>query len=202
MDSFASLDEQAKARLDDAAAKLDRALRDPDASALSEFDRRRLVADATQTAQSVRDALQQPDYPLPMRRELVYRLIQQFEESVEETLRKRERPRGTTSDGLQDVSARAGAVEPMTLKQDSGTAWAGPGSPSVTQPDPRSRPESQQGSNMFAASASVPIQPIARPHSKQSDRTRRLSVGRLALVAFILIALSVVVSLLLLFRPF
>lgn len=143
MDDSASLEYEARTRLEYVAARLDSALRDPAvAASLSELNRHRLVADASQTAQSVRDALQRMDYPTPMRRELIYRLIQQFENSVLDALERGVSPLGPTPAAGVSGWERAVAGDPATrMLPGADEPWAAVlNTPTLTDPHTRTGP--------------------------------------------------------------
>ncbi len=83
------LREEVKDRLEKSFSELNTELNElQNQRLLSSLDRKKIMADAEISARAVRDALERTDYPEQMQRELIMRLIVQFENSVKDIASK------------------------------------------------------------------------------------------------------------------
>lgn len=107
------LREEVSDRLQNSFSELDAELKELQSQGLlSSLDRKKIIADAEISARAVREALERTDYPEQMQRELVMRLIAQFENSIKDIASK---SRSKVFD-TKFIYQRLSDIEKITLK--------------------------------------------------------------------------------------
>jgi hypothetical protein len=107
------LREEVRDRLQNSFSDLDTELKELQSQGLlSSLDRKKIMADAEISARAVREALERTDYPEQMQRELIMRLIAQFENSIKDIASK---SRSKVFD-TKFIYQRLSDIEKTTLK--------------------------------------------------------------------------------------
>lgn len=111
-----TLKEEARSKLQTSFSELSAELNKLQAQGLlTNLDRKKIVADAEVSAQAIRDALERTDYPEALQRELVMRLITQFESTIKDVAAK---ARNKVSD-TKLIYQKLSEIEKIVLRNSS-----------------------------------------------------------------------------------